>query len=93
MGGVTWVASLPADPLWFDSGRDRVLYHRPSGQTHLVNESASLLLFHALVEPKNVTTLTSELASMQQVAPSEDLRSYVEDLLLRLEDLGLVQRA
>jgi hypothetical protein len=57
-----------------------------------LNESAWLLLTRALSEPKSVAALTNDLARLQGLASSPDQGSYVEDLLLRLEELGLVNR-
>ena len=92
--GASWAAGPPDDFLSFTSeGGGYVLYHRPSGKTHFVNEPAWILLSQALCEPKSLDALTDDLARLQDVEASDDLRAYIESLLLRFEELGLVERA
>jgi PqqD family protein of HPr-rel-A system len=92
---VRWTAAPPADLCWvrWHDDDQYVLYHRPSGKTHIVNEATWLLLNQILRNPLDLTGTTHELARLRNLTPDEDLSAHVAGLLLSLEDLGLVLRA
>jgi len=86
------MASDAADLLWSEWDGEYVLFHKPSGKTHFLNESAWVLLSDILREPRDLPATTLELANRRGVAPDEDLSAYVSSLVLRFEELGLTRR-
>lgn len=69
------------------------MYHRPSGKTHFLNEAARVLIERVLNEPHEAGRIADEFARTQGVEPDEEFRTQVWGLLVRLEELGLVERA
>ena len=88
----SWTAVRSADLVWCTWDHEYVLYHRPSGKTHFLNEAGWLLLARILSVPRPLELIVDELASMQALPATDELRSYVMELLLRFEELGLVDR-
>jgi PqqD family protein of HPr-rel-A system len=89
-----WKVVAQSQLCWAEWG-DSVLYHRPSGKTHFLNTASTLLLSRLLLEPKTLDAITEAIAPLRaDPDPTEhaDLQDYVEDLLLRFEELGLVER-
>jgi PqqD family protein of HPr-rel-A system len=70
-----------------------VIYHRPSGKTHFVNASAAFLLEHLLEGTATVDSATRALAAAQERHVDEAMLDGVAGTLLRLEELGLIERA
>jgi PqqD family protein of HPr-rel-A system len=88
-----WTAASPGELLWAEWDGRFVLYHRPAGRTHIVNEPTWLLLNAVLRETRDLASTTQELARLRDMQPDEELRGYVAGLLLHLEELGLVVRS
>nr|PZN76254.1 MAG: hypothetical protein DIU56_14660 [Pseudomonadota bacterium] len=88
-----WIAADGADLRWSAWNGNYVLYHRPSGKTHFLNDSSWILLNEVLREPRSLTEIAASLAGMRGVPPEDELRSYVAELMMRLEEIGLVERA
>jgi len=90
--GDSW-RSLPSeDRYWAEFDSEYVLFHRPSGRTHFLNHSAFLLLEEVLSEPLHAPTVAERLAQAHGEPNSEGFSGQVEALLVRLEELGLVER-
>jgi len=92
-----WRAVAQSEFAWANEGEAPVLYHRRSGRTHFVNAATALLLQEILLEPKDAGEAAAALAAAQAAAeeasPEEaDLPGQVQAILLRLEELGLVER-
>lgn len=92
-----WQCRCPDDLVWADFDDHFVVFHRPSGQTHFLNESAAVLLIDVLALPTTLeeaaTALSSDLdESARPGEPSRELRERVLRMLVRFEELGLVQR-
>lgn len=66
----------PAQFAWAHWSDGHVLYHRPSGKTHFLNEAGAALLRELLANP----------------AETFDADPALQGLLLRFETLGLVER-
>lgn len=82
----------PGSPFaWAHAQSGHVLYHRPSGQTHFLNETAALLLGRCLLEPRNADEAAASLARLQGAEPDPQLPGHVAELLLHFEALGLVE--
>ena len=77
---------------WVQWGDDCVVYHHPSGKTHFLNAGAALLLREVLVEPKDSLTAADELAGAQGASADGRFREYVDQMLRRFDELGLVDR-
>lgn len=88
-----WQARLPGEYVWASWDGEFALYHRTSGLTHFLNASAAALLTEILVEPRDIESASQMLASSTGEESSPSLRDQVAQMLLRLEELGLVDRA
>lgn len=88
-----WRVASGSPFAWMHSDSGHVLYHRPSGQTHFLNEGAMLLLVRCLLEPHDADEAARTLASLQQAEPDARFLEHVSDLLLHLESLGLIEAA
>ena len=72
-------------------GEDYVAYHRPSGKTHLLNQSSYQLLFQVLDEHREFAEIVSQCMPDD---PGVDADEFVFELAMLLEDLehlGLVK--
>lgn len=69
-----------------------MVYHRPSGKTHFLNEPSVTLLSSILVEPRTLERGAQTLARSLGVEADAGFLHHVEALLLRFEELGLVER-
>ena len=87
-----WQSTASDESLWVEWSGDHVVYHRPSGKTHVLNAATAALLTRVLVEPKTVEAAARELAAITGVTAPEDFTRHITDTLLRLEQLGLVER-
>jgi PqqD family protein of HPr-rel-A system len=76
--------------VWAELDGDFALYHRPSGKTHFLNVSSAYLLLTVLQQPRTVAEAAALLLE-QQVDPVTDTQSeYLDDLLRRFAELGIV---
>lgn len=81
----------PGSPFaWAHAESGHVLYHRPSGRTHFVNDGTALLLGRCLLEPHDAQGAAYALADLQDAEPDPAFLERVADLLVHLEHLGLV---
>lgn len=87
-----WRAVAQSEFVWANEGEAPVLYHRRSGRTHFVNAATALLLQEILLEPKDAGEAAAALAAGQAAPEETDLPEQVQAILLRLEELGLVER-
>jgi len=69
-----------------------VIYHRPSGKTHLLNEAGYRLLTELLLEPKDLATIAAEYDPGHQKTSSDDYLERITHMLRRLEQFGLIDR-
>lgn len=84
----TWRLRDPSSLHWRQWDDGLILFHAPSGDTHLLPRPAGealLLLRHG---PRDVTGLVLELGARDA---AEDLAVAVESLLKRFEELGVVE--
>ena len=81
-----------ADCIWAEWAGDFAVHHRPSGKTHFVNDATALLLRQILAEPHDAPAAAKQLADAQGADSGPEFEQYVAGLLLRLEELGLVDR-
>ena len=69
------------------------LYHRPSGQTHLLVEPAPLLLSLLANGGMTLAKLTAALRVHLNIPENDDISAVVAERLAELERSGLVWRA
>ena len=69
-----------------------MLHHRPSGLTHLVNGVTASLLREVLAEARTVDAAAVELARREGSEIGAEFVGNVQQLVERLEALGLVER-
>ncbi len=89
---VRWRAAAQHAFAWANEDNEPVLYHRPSGQTHFINAATALLLRQILLQPNDAESASQALAAAHEAPESDDLIEHVAGILLRLEELGLVER-
>ena len=68
-----------------------VVYHIPSGNTHLLNLVAAQAL-HALErEALDSNELVERVASSLEALPDDTLPEHIEKLLVQFDELGLIE--
>ena len=72
---------------WHTWDGEHVLFHRPSGTIHLLNDASLRMLTELLTEPKSTHDVISELAGP---SPSPEEIDQIVSLLIRFDNLGLV---
>lgn len=92
VSGDRWRSIAGGDCDWAEYDGDYVVFHRPSGQTHFVNAATALLLTEILCEPRSAEEAAVDLAACQAAPVDVDVYPRVLGLLVRLEELGLVER-
>ncbi len=98
-----WRGVSTRDRLLSDFSDQQVLFHRTSGKTHFLNDTACTLLDLVSEQPLDETTLARvlaerhpELQALESSGPdgvSSELHGHVRGILLRFEELGLVSQA
>ena len=84
--------SCPKDDiLWVSFDDDFVVYHRPSGKTHFLNEASKILLTELLADAKDLPSILDAFAVEDSEEHSEEYAHQMKGMLARLEDLGLIQ--
>jgi PqqD family protein of HPr-rel-A system len=69
-----------------------VVYHRPSGKTHLLNEASYYLLTELLTEPKDLAAIAAAFEPGAGGPAREEYLDSVAEILRRLEQYGLIER-
>ena len=86
--------SCPKDDIvWVSFGEDFVVFHRPSGKTHFLNEASKFLLTELLLDARDFPSILEAFASDDSEDHSEEYVRQMKSMLARLEDLGLVRSA
>ena len=88
-----WLAAAPTDVRWVQLNGDFIVYHCPSGKTHLLNAASELLITRILSEVKTTSEVVEELASLQSRSIDTAYTESIIKLMERLEQLGLVEKA
>jgi PqqD family protein of HPr-rel-A system len=87
---VLW-SSKPDDCVWARYDDDFVVFHRPSGKTHLMNPAGYMLITEILSDPASASTIAARLANNGSDGAVDQVA--LSDMLLRFEHLGLVSRS
>ncbi len=87
-----WCACDPADIVWVAFDAEHVAYHRPSGRTHFLNDASRALLTELLPSPQDFDTILEAFGAGVAEEDASAYRGGMEEMLSRLEYLGLVER-
>lgn len=72
---------------------DYVVFNPLSGDTHLLDVVAGRVLMDILDNPSTAAVLVDRAAGFLGVERDEALSSYVKDILLKLDEIGLIEPA
>ncbi len=75
---------------WDDE--EYVVFHAPSGNTHILNEVSALALKQLENGPLDAAELTRRMADSLDCDADEDLSKHVEELLAGFDERGLAER-
>jgi PqqD family protein of HPr-rel-A system len=87
-----WRIGPLEDLIWADLDDAYVVYHRPSGKTHFLNDATAELLAQILATPQTARSAGEELASREGATGDDAFFTAVAESLVRLEYLGLIER-
>lgn len=93
MGGPRFVADPAADRPQIRTDGFAILYHRPSGMTHVVASPVPEMLDAIAGDPADVAQIVTRLAAEHDLAGEGALEDIVAARLEELEAAGLVRRA
>jgi len=77
--------------MWRDWDDGSAVYDQRSGQTHVFDLMARLVMMELGEAPASIRELTDRVAETAGVSPDAALRNQLHTLLGELEDLGLVE--
>jgi PqqD family protein of HPr-rel-A system len=69
-----------------------LIYHRPSGQTHLLAEPAPQILAALAQGPATPATILQRLAAVHGLESEDDAEAVVAERLAELAAIGLIER-
>ena len=82
------------DASLFRSGEsESVLFHRPSGQLHILDEDTIEVLLTLQARPLSTERLAEELSGKWQCALTSQFVAEIETVLQNMQTLSLVERA
>jgi len=87
-----WISADPDGLLISSWGDQNVAYQKASGLTHFLNESSVRILLEILLTAKTTHEIAQELAGHDYDTSLEDISRQLEGILLRFEELGLIDR-
>lgn len=90
-GNTVWKVSGAGKLHWRCWDGDYVVFNPLSGDTHLLDIVAGGVLMNILAGPSTTDALTRKAAAFLEVDSGEDLSSYVKDIIVRLDGLGLIE--
>jgi PqqD family protein of HPr-rel-A system len=79
--------------VWKCWGDEVVVYNVDSGNTHLLTPVAAQVLKILETEPLDAMNIAQRLALSADLNVEQELTRHVEDLIVRLDDLGLAAPA
>jgi PqqD family protein of HPr-rel-A system len=85
-----WQLSDPADTAVLRFDDEALVFNPATWETHLLNESASLVLGALLEGPRSVDEIVATVRRVCSVPVPDGFADQVGDLLGQLESLGLV---
>ena len=91
MPDTKWIATDGYGLVWHAWSSDQVVYHRGSGDTHLLDTASSAMLRCITSRPLSVQELVAEVAAAVGVSPDDDFQIQVRRALIRFHNLGLAE--
>ena len=85
-----WQLSNPADTAVLRFDDETLVFNPATWETHLLNESASLVLGALLEGPRSVDEIVATVTEVSDAAVPDGFAEQVGELLGQLESLGLV---
>jgi len=85
-----WCNSKQEDLLWAEWDNEFIVYHKPSGKTHLVNALSRELIEQILTTPLSTDEIAGTLATELGIECTELHVANIAGLLKRLDELGLI---
>lgn len=86
-----WQVSGPAGLAWVDWGEEVAVYHRGSGDTHLLDPLAAELLRALEQRPRSDADLVSLLSEILSPEPERPPEAVVETILGELTRLHIIE--
>ncbi|HSH29816.1 MAG TPA: HPr-rel-A system PqqD family peptide chaperone [Thiohalobacter sp.] len=86
-----WQVCGPAGLAWVDWGGEVAVYHRGSGDTHLLDPLAAELLRVLEQQPRSSADLVSLLSELVSPEPERPPSALVEDILGELKRLNIIE--
>ena len=77
---------------WYSWGHEHIVYNAGSGDTHLFNEFAALILSILQDKIATVDELSQLCATSFRQDEDEELRVQLNELLFELDRLGMIER-
>ena len=87
---VHWRRRSNDDCEWAHYGNELVVYHKPSGKTHLLNDVTSQLLSEVLLRPVSLDDIVALFAPPDE-EHREAYREEFRSILSRLDYFGFVE--
>ena len=79
------------DCAWASYDEASVVYHRPSGLTHLLNPASVYLLTDVLVEARSFDEVVDSFVPEGEQTDPQQFREQIMEILMRLEYFGLLE--
>lgn len=89
----TYWRSNAGDCRWARYSDACVIFHMPSGKTHVLNIESDRLLTEILHRPESTASIAAKLLGMAEDEVAADKFEEVRALLVQFEYLGLVDRS
>lgn len=86
-----WQVSGPAGLAWVDWDEEVAVYHRGSGDTHLLDPLAAELLRALEQQPRSDADLVSLLSELVSPQPESPPQAVVETILGELRRLNIIE--
>jgi PqqD family protein of HPr-rel-A system len=87
---VRWQLTHPADTAVLRFDDEALVFNPSTWETHLLNESASIVLDALLEGPRSLDAIVEATTRVSGAAVPDGFAEQVEELLGQLESLGLV---
>lgn len=88
-----WIAAPGADLRWRIWDQQVVVFHPPSGDTHILNPLAAEALRHLGDGPASAGQLTEHIAALFELQADGELHRQMEQCLTQFAELGLIEPA
>lgn len=86
-----WRVAQDQKILWRFWEGDYVIYSALSGGTHMLDITSGKVLTRIMDRPSTIYDIRLEIADYLEVANDTELTNAVDNILKRLEDIGLIE--